>query len=36
LPEKVMVDVEEDYQVCARMLTRGTSGKGKKKSKRVQ
>ena len=33
LPEEIMVNVEEDYQVCARMLARGAGGT-KKKAKR--
>ncbi|MFH1740630.1 MAG: hypothetical protein ABIH23_16600, partial [bacterium] len=34
LPEEIMVNVEEDYQVCVRMLerTKGTSGRSKKKA----
>ena len=34
LPEEIMVNVEEDYQVCARMLARDAgSGRKRKKSK---
>jgi DNA modification methylase len=33
LSEEVMVDVEEDYQVCARMVDRGKAEKEKKKKK---
>jgi hypothetical protein len=34
LPEELMVNVEEDYQVCARMLARSGSGDDQKKPKR--
>ena len=34
LPEEAMVGVEEDYQVCARMIARGAGGESPKKRKR--
>ena len=34
LPEEAMVNVEEDYQVCARMLVRDTGKKLKPKGKK--
>jgi len=37
LSEEVMVDVEEDYQVCCRMISRGDGKKEKKKkTKEIQ
>ena len=33
LPEEIVVDLEEDYQVCVRMLARTATGTSKKKSK---
>ena len=34
LPEDVMVNAEEDYQVCARMLARGKDSEAGKTRKR--
>ncbi len=34
LPEEAMVNVEEDYQVCVRMIARGAGGESPKKRKR--
>ena len=34
LAEEAMVNVEEDYQVCVRMLARGESSKSGKEKKR--
>lgn len=33
LPEEVMVDLEEDYHVCVRMLARTAIGTSRKKAK---
>lgn len=34
LPEEALVNVEEDYQVCVRMIARGAGGESPKKRKR--